>query len=120
MVAMLGHIIPAPLAMPATVTLLPLMLKLDWRVFGNASVVIIAEAAREKPSGRSPAISSGTPALTFSTGKGTPMTPVDDTSISPFLSPSPFSMKDAMAQAAAYPSLPVHALALPLFTTTPL
>ena len=66
---------------------------------GKASVVIIASAASCRPSGERAATSAPAWARTFSTGRGTPMTPVDETSRELLPEEAAFSTASTMALA---------------------
>ncbi|GBD28750.1 hypothetical protein HRbin31_00771 [bacterium HR31] len=78
-VASLGWIIPAPLAIPPTVTCAPPTVVTAAEVLGKASVVRMASAAWS-PDRDSDRAARGIPRRNASMGSGTPMTPVDATS----------------------------------------
>ena len=61
---------------------------------------------------------SAMPSSTRSTGSGTPMTPVEQTSTSSSAQPSATATACAIALASASPCAPVHAFALPALMTT--
>src|SRR6185503_12121128 len=65
------------------------------------------------------AAASAIPASTCSIGSGTPMTPVEATSISAGAAPIACAACACMRRASRSPAAPVSALALPLFTTRP-
>jgi len=77
MVAMFGRIMPAPLAMPVTVTMRPPMA--TWRdaALGTVSVVMMPWAACAQWSGRRSASAAGRPASMRSTGSVSMITPVE-------------------------------------------
>ena len=76
-VAMSGAIMPAPLAMPATVTVSPPMRAVADRALGNVSVVMIARAASRSWPGLAWATSSPTARSNFDGSSGSPITPVE-------------------------------------------
>ncbi|OIQ79802.1 hypothetical protein GALL_384500 [mine drainage metagenome] len=78
MVAMLGWIMPEPLAIPVMVTVLPPIS--TWREvpLATISVVMIAVAALSQLSSPRSATQAGRPATTRSTGSGSMMTPVEN------------------------------------------
>src|SRR5258708_11954644 len=119
-VAMLGWIIPAPLAQPTRWIRLPAILKEAAAVFGRVSVVQMASdtSANERAEERRCRASSGTARRILSSASGTPMTPVEQTKTSSDLQPRRFAVSATVRTAAAYPAAPVAQLALPAFTTT--
>src|SRR5512139_2210498 len=119
MVAMSGAIIPAPLAMPARVTVLPPARTRRIPRFGNASVVRIASPASGSPFGSSRFARPGRAATILPTGRGTPMTPVEPTSRESFGRPRTSQAAREVSRTAAVPAAPVQAFAFPLFTTIP-
>ena len=84
MVAMSGWIMPAPLATPAI--LAPPTSAVA--IFGTVSVVMIPRASSSMFVGRSAETSAGSAPRSLSSGKGRPITPVDETTISFRLQPS--------------------------------
>ena len=72
---MSGWIIPAPLAIPPMVTVVPLIWRRMAEVLANASVVRMASAA-DAPSALSAAGNMGMPPRSASIGSGIPITPV--------------------------------------------
>ena len=114
-VAIFGHIIPAPLAMPKAVISLPPILHFSNAIFGNASVVIIALTASFQPFDERDETSFGMPFFSLSIGSLCPITPVDETIAKHFFIPRASSTAAAMLFASSMPFLPVQALALPLF-----
>jgi len=80
-VAMLGWIMPAPLAQPTRWIRLPAILKEAAAVFGRVSVVQMASdtSANERAEERRWRASSGTARSILSSANGTPMTPVEQT-----------------------------------------
>jgi len=79
MVAILGAIIPAPLAMPPMVTNLSPSSTRVLASFGTVSVVMMARAASAQPSARSTATSSGSACARKPTASCMPITPVEAT-----------------------------------------
>ncbi len=116
MVAMLGSIMPAPLAMPPTRNA-PFGVSTEIEIsFGKVSLVMIAPAA-----GRLPIRESEMALMPFarrSAGSGTPMRPVEQTRTCFGSSSKRAAVAAAVSFAAANPSAPVQALALPLLRTT--
>src|SRR5512137_2368006 len=119
MVPMLGAIMPAPFAIPPTVTVFPPALKRATAPLGHASVVRIASAAAPNPFAEREAHSAGRAAVIFPSGSRTPMTPVEDTRREPSGSPRALLAEAEVRRTDAMPSSPVQAFAFPLFTTTP-
>src|SRR6266853_4572814 len=120
MVAICGWIMPAPFAMPRTVTCFDAVLNRADAIFGRVSVVIMAWAkvsALCSCDDRA-AISSGNFAQSFSAGNRTPMMPVEDGKISEASTLSRFPASRQTFSQARMPSRPVAQLALPEFTTT--
>src|SRR5215472_5930439 len=80
MVAMLGWIIPAPLATPNSVAVRPRRVIVSQAIFLRVSVVRIELAKASKFSGPAFAMTDrfGTAAVIFAIGSGTPMIPVDE------------------------------------------
>ena len=106
--------------MPRRVTSFPPISSLTPAIFGNASVVIIAVSVSIHPSALRPLTSSGMEEVILSTGRGSPMTPVDETyTVSSFIF-NAFAIPFAVSFAFLRPSCPVQALALPLFIMTAL
>ena len=81
-VAMLGSIMPDPFAIPRIVTNRPPSLNRVDATFAWVSVVRMASAASSKPVGDNAWATSGMPLRKTSIGSGSPITPVDATSIS--------------------------------------
>src|SRR6266403_5527966 len=98
----------------------PAILKEAAAVFGRVSVVQIASevSAKERAEGRRKRAMTGNARRIFSSGSGTPMTPVEHTNISCGAQPSRFAASATVRSAAAWPAAPVAQLALPAFTTT--
>ena len=113
-VARLGWIIPAPFAIPPTVT----PSREATAVFGPLSVVRIASAAASPPSGESASAAASTPASRRSIGSLGPITPVERTITSSGRSARRSATRAAVARASSSPGAPVAALATPAFTTT--
>ncbi len=82
MVAMLGWIMPLPLEMPPTFTVLPPISTSAAASFAMVSVVMMAVAAAWEPSALRAFTSSGMPAWMGSMGSTWPMTPVEATTTS--------------------------------------
>ena len=89
-------------------------------VFGRVSVVQIASdnSANERAEGRRWRAMTGSARRIFSSGSGTPITPVEQTNNSCGKQPSRFAASATVRSAAAWPAAPVAQLALPAFTTT--
>ena len=117
MVAMFGRIMPAPLAMPVTVTAVPPRLTFREAALGTVSVVMMASAAAAQLSSRRSAMQAGRPASRRSTGSGSMMTPVENGSTCQGEQPSSRATASQLARAACRPGSPVPALAMPVFTT---
>ena len=117
-VAMFGWIMPAPLAMPVTVTGTPSTTTRRDAPFGTVSVVMIARAAAYQPSSRAAASAAGSAATMRSTGSGSMITPVEYGSTSSGAQPSSWPTAAQVCLAAFRPGCPVPALALPAFTTS--
>src|SRR5579859_1982856 len=80
MVAMLGWIMPAPLATPANLTLIPLWVNSAETSLDRVSVVrmVLAKELSAPAPAWAVAIRLGRAAIIFSTGRGTPMMPVEE------------------------------------------
>ena len=114
-VAMLGSIMPDPLAIPPTVTVLPPIETFAHACLGFVSVVITAFSAASPCSyvrPRAPA-ADFIPARSLSSGSLRPMTPVEATRTSFGSIPSSPAVARAETRASLSPSSPVHALAQP-------
>src|SRR5258705_4599265 len=111
---------PAPFAQPTKWIRLPAILNEADAVFGRVSVVQIANdvSANERAEGRRKRAITGKARRIFSSGSGTPMTPVEQTNNSCGVQPSRFAASATVRSAAAWPAAPVAQLALPAFTTT--
>src|SRR5580658_10590413 len=111
---------PAPFAQPTRWTFLPDILKEAPAVFGRVSVVQMASesSAKERAEGRRLRASFGTARRIFSTGSGTPITPVEQTRISLGVQPRALAVSATVLCAEAWPTAPVAQLALPAFTMT--
>ena len=117
-VAMSGWIIPAPFAMPVTVTGTPSTATRRDAPFGTVSVVMIADTAANQRSGARAACAAGSAATIFATGSGSMMTPVENGSTCCSGQPSIDATAAQVVSAAAIPGAPVPALALPALTTS--
>ena len=117
MVAMLGWIMPAPLAMPVQRTWRSPICAVRVTSLGRVSVVMMAVAAAGQPSGESSSTTLGTPASTLAIGSCTPITPVLITKTECSCAPRCSATSSAVRRALASPSTPVQALAQPALTT---
>ena len=115
---MLGFIMPAPLAMPATVTVFPPRRSCRTAALGKASVVMMPATAFQNPRGDRAVTAWRMPACIFFHLGSTPMTPVEDDSTSRESIPSSDPANSHVSRASVRPGLAVEAFALPLFTTT--
>ena len=116
-VAMLGSIIPEPLAMPEIVTCLRFTTTVVLAYLAKVSVVRIASAARLKPLALSSFCASTAPARIFAIGRGSPITPVDETRTSSALQPMALPAAAAMAAASRRPRSPMAVFEQPLLAT---
>ena len=117
-VAMSGRIIPAPLAMPVTVTSRPPICSLRETALGTVSVVMMACAASAQLSGRRSATAAGNPASMRSTGSVSMITPVENGSTCDGAIDSCAASAAQQRRARSRPSAPVPALALPVLTSS--
>ena len=117
MVAMLGSIIPAPLAKPTIFTVRPSSCTSATETLGRVSVVIIASAVSCTWPIRAFSTSVPMPETILSNGSCGPIFPVEQTKISCGSQPSNLAVSAAMSFAATMPLEPVQALAIPLFMT---
>ena len=119
MVAILGCIIPEPLHIPPICTIVPSISNSTATCFDLVSVVIIASAARAASAAVSPSCpgSLSIPFPIISIGSCFPITPVLATRTASSSIPSFSAVFAAISRHFSYPSSPVHALAIPLFTT---
>src|SRR5437867_11968170 len=117
-VAMFGRIMPAPLAMPVIVTVLPPIC--TWRdaALGSVSVVMMPSAACAQWSTRRSASAAGRPASMRSTGSVSMITPVENGSTCSGATPSCLPKAMQVERARAKPSSPVPALALPVLISS--
>ena len=119
-VAMLGAIMPLPLAMPPTVTVRSPSVERDRDLLGERvgghdgrrQHRVAPAPAERRDRARIP------PSTMSSTGSGTPMTPVDATTTSCGSHASASPTTCAVSTAAASPWAPVQAFALPALMTT--
>ena len=118
-VAILGSIIPAPFAMPATDIFLPPNATVAMTVFGRVSEVMIARLAAALCSSESESFdaASAIPFATFSIGINSPILPVEHTRTSSLRQPAAAAASSHIFSASSEPRAPVHALALPLLAT---
>ena len=115
---MFGAIMPAPLAMPVTVTGTPSISVRRDAPFGTVSVVMIARAAASQPASASAARQAGSVVTILSTGNGSMMTPVEKGSTCSGAQSSSAATAAQLARASASPRAPVPALALPALITS--
>ncbi len=111
---------PAPLAQPATRTVFPPMRQLAAARFGRVSVVMMARFSPSKACAENSS-DSARPGAAFrmrSTFKGTPITPVEQTTTCCARQPSSFPTHSAVAREATMPSGPTEQLAFPELTMT--
>ena len=94
---------PAPLAMPVTVTGTPSMATRRDAAFGTVSVVMIARTAAYQPSAASAARAAGSAATIFATGSGSMITPVENGSTCCSAQPSSDATAAQVVSAAAMP-----------------
>ncbi len=118
MVAMSGAIMPAPLAMPLTVTVSLPILARAVATFGNVSVVMMARAAARKWPACARSVRPSITAPNLLASSGSPITPVEARKISFVLQPAALAARSAVSLVARRPLLPVKALALPELTTS--
>src|SRR5512141_1475121 len=120
MVAMLGWIIPAPLQTPEMVTVSRPDRNDEDAIFGRVSVVMMARAKDSKAgaSDERERASAGTAVQIVSTGRGTPMIPVEDGNTKSAAASSCVPSSAQIARASARPRGPVAQLAFPLLTNT--
>ena len=115
MVASAGASMAAPLAMPPIWYTMPAMVQ----VFGTVSVVLIASAAASPPCPADAwAVAAVTPASSRSSGSRSPISPVEQTAISPAPTPSSPARCSAVRWVSWKPAGPVHAFAPPEFSAT--
>src|SRR5271168_3097655 len=97
---------------------LPAILQDAPAVLGRVSVVQMASesSAKERADGRRLCVSFGTARRIFSTGSGTPITPVEQTIISLGVQPRRLAVSATVFVAAAWPAAPVAQFALPALT----
>ena len=108
---------PAPLAMPAMVSVRPFNVTCRVATLGKASVVMMPATAFQKPRGDSAAAAAGMPVRIFCQSGSTPITPVDDGSTSCAFMPSARPTSAQVSRASVSPGRAVEALAFPLLTT---
>jgi len=117
MVAMLGRIMPAPLAMPVMVTVCPPICTCRLAALATVSVVMMPSAAFSQFSAQASASAAGSPATMRSTGRGSMITPVENGRICPGATFRCWARASQVARALASPGSPVPALALPVLMT---
>ena len=104
--------------MPAILTVLPPMLAVAEAPLGKVSVVMMARAAASHAPGASACTSPGSFwTMVLSAGRGSPITPVEETNTSRSAHPSAAAAALTVCSTAVLPSRPVKALALPELTT---
>ena len=113
-VAMFGRIMPAPLLMPETLTVLPPIM--SWRdaALGTVSVVMMASAASAQCAAFRSARAAGRPASMRSFGRLSMMTPVENGSTCSGAISRCCASATQVEKARTSPSSPVPALALPV------
>ena len=114
---MFGWSMPAPLAVPPTVQVIPAVTKVASATFATVSVVMIARATSSPAPGDIASAAARMPRVTRSMGMGRPITPVLHTSTSPGSRSSASPAVAHITSASRNPCAPVHALALPALTT---
>ena len=115
---MSGAIMPEPLAMPAIRTVRPPIFAVAEAPLGKVSVVMMAPAARSQLPDASARASPGSFwTIVLSAGRGSPITPVEETNTSRSAHPSAAAAAAIVCSTAVLPTRPVKALALPEFTT---
>ena len=117
-VAMFGWIIPAPLAIPPTVTVCPSISTCTARSLVCVSVVMMARARSCPPSSERRIV--GKCSRMMPIGSSTPMTPVLQMSISSGLTPRPAAASAVTSRASISPCSPTLQFAQPLLATMPL
>ena len=115
---MSGAIMPAPLAMPAMVTVATPSRARAVATLGKVSVVVIAWAASSQPPACARATRPSITAPNWRTSSGSPMTPVEARKTSAGLQAAALAASSAVNLQAARPLLPVKALALPELMTS--
>src|SRR5574340_141422 len=118
MVAMLGWIMPEPLAIPVTVTVLPPTCARRLAPLATMSVVMIACAASLQWAGARSAWAAGSAGRILSTGSGSRITPVENGSTCSAPMPMIPATASQVRRARSRPSSPVPALALPVLITS--
>ena len=120
MVAMLGPIIAAPLAIPMIVYSMPPMVTLRPDILCTVSVVNMPFAAESRQASLVPSLTAAEemPCSILSIGKNCPMTPVESTSASSSFAPHAAAAMRAISTASRRPRSPVQALATPEQITT--
>jgi hypothetical protein len=117
MVAMFGRIIPAPLLIPVTVTVTPSCWNCRLAPLGKVSVVMMPVAACAQWSTDRSSRAACSAASIFSTGNGSPITPVENGSTASAGTPVSRARAAQVRSAAARPGAPVPALALPVLVS---
>ncbi|MNQ99783.1 hypothetical protein D3C85_1155330 [compost metagenome] len=114
---MFGRIMPAPLLMPVMVTVTPSCW--NWRLapLGWVSVVMMPSAAWAQLSTLRSSSAAARALSIFSTGSGSPMTPVENGSTAPSSTPASSASLAQERRARTRPSGPVPALALPVLVS---
>ncbi len=115
---MSGRIMPAPLAMPVTLTVRPPIASWREAALGSVSVVMMASAASAQWVGCRSASAAGSAASMRSLGRVSMITPVENGSTCWAVMPSRAASAAQTLRARARPSAPVPALALPVLTTS--
>src|SRR5579871_3466200 len=118
MVAILGWIMPEPLAKPVSQAFLPPIQRGLALYLGKVSVVRMASAASRPPIPESLRTACLTPPRILGMGKGTPITPVEWTRTALNGTFKSFAARETVFWASFSPCLPVSALAFLVLTTT--
>ena len=117
-VAIRGIIMPEPFAIPQNVTSLPSILAFFMSILGTVSVVMMDSAKSLRPVCDRAFINRGIFAFILSMGSGAPMIPVEHGMTKVSDMPNASAAHLHISLACFIPISPVHALALPLLTTT--
>jgi hypothetical protein len=108
---------PAPLAIPVTVTGVPPIDTVTALVLGTVSVVMMARAAPAQPSSARASKARGSASVMRATGRGSPMTPVENGRTASVAQPPCRASARHVASASRMPGAPVPALAFPELTS---
>ena len=111
---MFGLIMPAPLAMPVMVMVLPPSCSCVDAALGRVSVVMMPRATLCHSLPVSSAKAAPTTALILAAGSNSPITPVENGNTDLLLTPAACANASQQLCAACMPGMPVPALALPV------